>query len=220
MSSVMSWWDVPWIVGGDFNIVRYPSERVGAVHITTPMQDFTDFIFSNGLMDIPMAGGRYTWSSNNSRSRLDCFLFSPNVEEHFTMVTQQCLLRLCSDHFPILLECGSTPFDRRPFRFENMWLKSEGFHEKVKRWWESYVFQGSPNFVLACKLRALKQDVKIWNEEEFGNIDGRKNSLLSSVKSLDELEDARPLSDAELVRRDQKRAELERIILMDEICWR
>ena len=135
MSGVMSWWDVPWIVGGDFNIVRYPSERVGAVHITTPMQDFTDFIFSNGLMDIPMAGGRYTWSSNNSRSRLDRFLFSPNVEEHFTMVTQQCLLRLCSDHFPILLECGSTPFDRRPFRFENMWLKSEGFHEKVKRWW-------------------------------------------------------------------------------------
>ena len=220
MSGVVSWWDVPWIVGGDFNIVRYPSERVGAEHITNPMQDFTDFIFSNGLMDIPMAGGQYTWSNNNSRSRLDRFLFSPNIEEHFTMVSQRCLPRLCSDHFPILLECGPTLYGRSPFRFENMWLKSECFHEKVQRWWESYVFQGSPSFVLACKLRALKQDLKIWNEEEFGNIDGRKNSLLSSVKSLDELADARPLSDEELVHHDQERAELERIILMDEICWR
>jgi hypothetical protein len=66
----------------------------------------------------------------------------------------------------------------------------------------------------------LKQNLKIWNEEEFGNIAGRKNSLLSSVKTLDALEDARPLADAELVQRDQERAELERIILMDEICWR
>ncbi len=66
----------------------------------------------------------------------------------------------------------------------------------------------------------MKQDLKIWNEEEFGNIEGRKNSLLSSVKSLDALEDAQPLSDAELAQRDQERTELERIILMDEICWR
>ena len=137
------------------------------MNITTPMQNFTDFISSNGLMDIPMAGGRYTWSNNNSRSRLDRFLFSLNVEEHFAMVTQWRLPRLCSDHFPILLKCGATPYGRSPFRFENMWLKSEGFHEKVKRWWESYVFQGSPSFVLVCKLRALKQDLKIWNEEEF-----------------------------------------------------
>ena len=74
------------------------------------------------------------------------------------------------------------------------------------------MFQGSPSFVLVCKLKALKQDLKIWNEKEFGNIAGRKNYLLSSVKSLDELEDARPLSDAELVQCDQARAELERII--------
>ena len=57
-------------------------------------------------------------------------------------------------------------------------------------------------------------------KKNFGNIAGRKSSLLSSVKALDALEDARPLSDAEMVQRDQERAELERIILMDEICWR
>jgi hypothetical protein len=62
-----------------------------------------------------------------------------------------------------------------------MWLKSKEFLLKVKGWWESYTFRGSPSFVVASKLKALKRDLKIWNEEEFGNIVGRKSSLLGRV---------------------------------------
>ena len=29
------------------------------------------------------------------------------------------------------------------FRFENMWLKVEGFKDMVKGWWEGYLFTGS-----------------------------------------------------------------------------
>jgi hypothetical protein len=57
---------------------------------------------------------------------------------------------------------------RRPFKFKNMWLKVEGFVDLVKQWWESYVFQGTPSFVFARKLKGLKLDLKRWNEEEFG----------------------------------------------------
>ena len=28
LSSLCSWWDVPWCVGGDFNVVWFPSERL------------------------------------------------------------------------------------------------------------------------------------------------------------------------------------------------
>ena len=52
---------------------------------------FSDFISFNGLMDIPMDGGLYTWSNSNSCSRLDWFLFTSSVEEHFTMVIQRRL---------------------------------------------------------------------------------------------------------------------------------
>uniref|UniRef100_A0A2N9J9F5 Reverse transcriptase domain-containing protein n=1 Tax=Fagus sylvatica TaxID=28930 RepID=A0A2N9J9F5_FAGSY len=220
MAGVHSWWDVPWVVGGDFNVVRFPSERLGATHLTTAMQDFSDFISSTGLMDIHMVGGRYTWSNSQSRSRLDRFLFTPTVEDHFTLLVQRRLPRLVSDHFPILLECGPIENGRRPFRFENMWLKSEGFLAKVKGWWESYTFQGSPSFVVASKLKALKRDLKIWNDEEFGNIDGRKSSLAATVKSLDDIEDERHLSDMEHAQRDQAKADLEKTLLMEEICWR
>ena len=69
--------------------------------------------------------------------------------------------RLLSDHFSIVLEVGFFHHKgRRPFRFENMWLKDEGFVEIVRSWWESYHFQGAPSFVLANKLKLLKNDLK------------------------------------------------------------
>jgi hypothetical protein len=54
-----------------------------------------------------------------------------------------------------------------------MWLKPEGFVDTVKQWWTSYHFQGSPSFILASKLKALKADLKAWNEV-FGNIGDKR----------------------------------------------
>ena len=57
LSGVHHWWEVPWCVGGDFNVVRFPSERLGAAGYTSSMLDFSNFISANGLVDIPMEGG-------------------------------------------------------------------------------------------------------------------------------------------------------------------
>jgi hypothetical protein len=51
------------------------------------------------------------------------------------------------------------------FKFENIWLKSEGFVEQVKIWWLSYDFHGLPSYVLVSKLKSLKADLKKWNED-------------------------------------------------------
>lgn len=50
---------------------------------------------------------------------------------------------------------------------EDMWFKVDGFVSRIKLWWDSYVFEGSPSFILASKLKALKMDLKKWNLEEF-----------------------------------------------------
>jgi hypothetical protein len=47
---------------------------------------------------------------------------------------QKRLLCLCSDHFPIVLVSGGQKGGRKPFKFENMWLKEEGFVDRVKGW--------------------------------------------------------------------------------------
>ena len=119
-------------MGGDFNVIRFPSERLGAGIFTCCMNDFSDFISLRGLMDNPLEGGLYTWSNSNSTSRIDRFLFSPVLVDYFTHFSQKRLPRVLSDHFPILLESGSHRRGRIPFCFENMWLKAEGFLDKVK----------------------------------------------------------------------------------------
>ena len=70
------------------------------------------------------------------------------------------LLRVLSDHYPLLLEVGVVRRSRSAFKFENMWLKAEDFVDRVKQWWDGYSFEGSPSFILAQKLKALKADLK------------------------------------------------------------
>ena len=107
LTGLISWWDLPWCLGGDFNIIRFPSERLGAASFSKAMYRFSDFVSLHGLMDIHMEGGLYTWSNTSSASWLDRFLFSPLLADHFTQFTQKRMPRVLSDHFPILFEGGS-----------------------------------------------------------------------------------------------------------------
>jgi hypothetical protein len=49
------------LVGGDFIMVPFPTERVGNTTFTPAMQEFLDFVSYHGLVDIPLEGGNYTW---------------------------------------------------------------------------------------------------------------------------------------------------------------
>jgi hypothetical protein len=112
------------------------------------------------------------------------------------------------------------PRGKRPFKFENMWLKKEGFGALVKQWWDSYQFQGSPSFIFACKIKALKMDLKKWNEEVFGNIECSKSKLLDDLRELDAIEEDRVLDSAKLAKKGEVSRELEACLLMDEVSWR
>ena len=109
---------------------------------------------------------------------------------------------------------------RRSFKFENMWLKAEGFVALVKQWWDSCVFQGSLSFVLAHKLKALKLDLKRWNEEVFDNIERNKRSLIVDLQVFDRYEERWALDEEELARKIEVVRELERCTLMEEVSWR
>ena len=93
-------------MGGNFNTVHYPSKRAGTTNISPGMSDFSDFIFHSGLIDLPLEDGSFTWSNFLSKSRLDRFLFSPSLEDHFSRIVQRRLPRTLSYHFPISLSCG------------------------------------------------------------------------------------------------------------------
>jgi len=60
----MSNWDIPSCLGGDFNVVRFPFKRSTGGGVTSAMIEFSDFIDSCDLIDPPLEGARYTWSSH------------------------------------------------------------------------------------------------------------------------------------------------------------
>ena len=108
-----------------------------------------------------------------------------------------------------MLNCGNIRRGRQPFRFENMWMKAADFLDRVEGWWGSYQFDGTPSFILAKKLRALKADLKKWNVEVFGNVLFKKNALLNELHVLKSLAENRVLITEEKGTMDRVSHELE-----------
>jgi hypothetical protein len=90
----------------------------------------------------------------------------------------------------------------------------------VKTWWQSYQFNGSPSYVLSCKLKALKGDLRRWNSEVFGHVGKRKKVLLDGIRELDICGEGRGLDEDERRSKDVLSLELERLLLCEEISWR
>jgi hypothetical protein len=86
---------VAWCIGGDFNVVCFPSERLGDRRMSSAMWEFSDFISDLGLLDLPLLGGNFTWSNNQEfpyMSRLDRFLVSTDWDDQFSTLARPCSL--------------------------------------------------------------------------------------------------------------------------------
>ena len=113
---------------------------------------FSDFIENNFLVDLPLDGASFTWfrdSKPKSMSHIDRTLVSADWEDHFGNVSQRVLHCVIYDHCLLWVETSGVGRGCCAFKIENMWLKVEGFVEKVQQWWNGYCFRGSPSFVLA-----------------------------------------------------------------------
>ncbi|KAK4706969.1 hypothetical protein R3W88_033479 [Solanum pinnatisectum] len=62
---------VPWVIGGDFNVIKNGSEKLGGLHvIQQEVVDFVQCINNCALTEIQFSGSVYTWW--NGRIEEEC----------------------------------------------------------------------------------------------------------------------------------------------------
>ncbi|XP_017974498.1 PREDICTED: uncharacterized protein LOC108661575 [Theobroma cacao] len=161
----------PWIVGGDFNAILHSVERLnGAMPHAGSMEDFATTLLDCGLMDGGYEGNSFTWTNNRMFQRLDRMTYNHHWAYFFASTRIQHLNRDGLDHCPLLISCSKNQ-DRMPssFRFLHAWVLHHGFKKFVEQNWTSSIV-GSRLQAFWVKQRRLKQALKWWNKEVFGDI--------------------------------------------------
>lgn len=170
--------DIPYIVSGDFNILRHNEEKNKKMHRSKSTDLFNSIINTLGLREIYMSEGKYSWANNQSHptlEKLDRVLMSNSWEEMFPMVSVRKLARDLSDHNPFLLCTGDEkkePTKAREFCFNLSWLKDDRF----LAWWLRFGTEMSqaqtPLTYLTTniKLKRFKTYFKGWSSNKFGQL--------------------------------------------------
>ncbi|GMI94763.1 hypothetical protein like AT1G43760 [Hibiscus trionum] len=171
-------------MGGDFNVVRRPEEKLGACIHRKVMGEFDAFIEDSALVDLPLNGGSFTWSSRRedpSFCRLDRFLVSPEILQNWPDVIQKLFLNKISDHSPIAIRRISWNNGPKPFRWFESWADETGYDQVV----EEAVTQSKGKGIGAV-LKTCKSHSKIWLQSR-----SKRNPDSSSIleKMITDLED-------------------------------
>ncbi|RVW53000.1 Suppressor of mec-8 and unc-52 protein-like 1 [Vitis vinifera] len=223
LGAIRGIWDEPWCIGGDFNVTLSQRDRSRQGSFSGAMRRFAQVVDDLALIDLPLQGGVYSWSggrNNQTWARLDRFLVSQGWLDIFRGAVQCRLPRPTSDHFPILLKGGGMSRGPSPFRFENMWLKVEGFKELLREWWQGGERVGRASFRLAAKMKVMKEKIKVWNRDVFGRVEVNKGLALRQIEFWDRVESGRDLSEREVDMKNEAKENFKKWVLLEEAHWR
>ena len=164
---------VPFLVGGDFNLIRFSSEKNKPTHISRHSKTFNSIIACYDLLDLNMIGGKYTWSNNQNPptlEKLDKILVSKSWEDLYPMDRVHKTPREVSDHNPlILLTSLHQPVKNISFRFELAWLKDINFKPLVHEIWTKPCHADTAFDRIQAKLKRVKQYFKGWGFNKQGD---------------------------------------------------
>ncbi|XP_026378768.1 uncharacterized protein LOC113273230 [Papaver somniferum] len=163
----------PWLVIGDFNSIVSSEEKIGGRAANSRvMQEFNTYLDNCELIQAPKSGLQFSWSN--------------------------FVLRIASDHAPLLGVSESIPKPSNiPLKFQKMWLSHPGFMDLVSNCWNEEVV-GDPSFVLLQKLKKLKNILRDWNWNVFGNVNVKIKEAEEEVHKGMELSDNNP-ADTEIL---------------------
>lgn len=129
--------DLPWSIGGDFNIIASTEERDGGARPNVnAINDFVECIMDCFLNYLGFEVILFTWQWRDTKQRLDRILFNHNWSDHFASTQIKHGVELSFDHRPRLIDFHINPECRIPqFRFQDMWLLHKDCLQNMKINW-------------------------------------------------------------------------------------
>jgi hypothetical protein len=166
--------NLPFLIGGDFNIMRKLEDKSSGDFDTKWPSLFNAVIESLDLREIVMTGRQYTWvgaGDNPTYEKLDRVLSSTEWEINFPLAKVEARDRNISDHTPLVVSTSASTHQSgsRPFRFERGWLLKEGFYDMVANIWRSENSGSSPLQRWQSKIRRLRQHLRGWASNMAGS---------------------------------------------------
>ena len=165
---------LPWMCGGDFNLLLMASEKKGGDAFNVQEAE----ILRNAMevcsfIDMGFVGYEYTWSNNrggeaNIQERLDRFFVNEMWKQKFPGSYVSHLTKRKSDHLPLMV-CVKGSNNRvsrnkktKWFRFEAMWLRESESGEVVDSAW----MKGED---AKQNIQRTASKLAHWSRKKFGN---------------------------------------------------
>ncbi|KAH0649354.1 hypothetical protein KY285_034602 [Solanum tuberosum] len=101
----------PWCIGGDFNVILDPEEKMGGkTHKMRDSLDFSSCMDAYEVVDLGFIGLKFTWCNNRKPQKiiwkmLDKMFINDDWAEIFHTNQVNHLGRTGSDHRPLLINC-------------------------------------------------------------------------------------------------------------------
>jgi hypothetical protein len=132
----------PWLVVGDYNLIRYPNEKNNDNFDRNLAASFNGLIRDVGWFELSLSDRLYTWSNQQENpvlARLDRAFFNTAWNDAFPNSTLSSLPRPISDHHPLVISAATAISNPSHFRFENSWLLDPSFLPSSLQCWSPWV---------------------------------------------------------------------------------
>ncbi|KAI8535207.1 hypothetical protein RHMOL_Rhmol10G0155700 [Rhododendron molle] len=126
---------------------------------------------------------------------------------------------LISDHCLVMILDDNRDWGPKPFRFLDIWLFNPNCLKVAEETWNNVQVTGWAGFILQ-KMRAIKDRLKVWNKEEFGDINCALAVVGSELNRLDVLAEERQLTPDEKAVKCKSKTEFWRLSKLLESLWR
>lgn len=216
---------IPWLVGGDFNVIFDDSEKLGGLPITQmETSDFAQCLSNCVLTKLPFSKSLYTWLNRRTGDdsifkRLDRVLGNDNFWQQCNQSGVEHLIRDDSDLALLHIAC-TTGLEavKKPFRFLNFQTKHHAFEAEVRKAWE--IPMGGSSFeTLYEKLKNIKRALSRWSKLSYRDF-LKKITTLEDVVKMKEIQLEPNPTESNRADLRKEVAELRRFQKVEEDYWK